>query len=229
MKNVCIVMIAAWVSLSAQDPPVASRHQEVKDWPKLPPSVHMGEAAGVSVDTNGHVFIFHRPGRGFDTAATEKLKEAPVLEVDAATGALLNSWGANTFLVPHGITIDQANNVFLTDVGLQQVFKFTHDGRPLLALGEPGVGQWDATHFNEPTDIAIRPDGTFYVSGGYVNSRVATFGRHGKWGGEWGRKGAGPGEFSNPHGITFVPGSTDVLVADRENSRLQLFDRAGGF
>jgi peptidylamidoglycolate lyase len=201
-------------------------YEEVKDWPKLPGTVQMGEAAGVAVDANGHVFIFHRPGRGFDTAATEKLKDPAVLEVDAGSGTLINAWGANTFLVPHGITIDQANNVFLTDVGLQQVFKFTHDGKPLLALGEPRVGKWDGTHFNEPTDIAIRPDGSFYVSDGYVNSRVAIFDKNGKWMREWGKKGSGPGEFSNPHGLTFVQG-TDVLVADRENSRLQLFDGVG--
>ena len=205
------------------------RYQEVKDWPRLPAGVQLGEAAGVAVDMNGHVFVFHRPGRGFDTAATAKLTEPPVLEIDADAGTLINSWGANTFLVPHGITIDHANNVFLTDVGLQQVFKFTHDGKPLLTLGEPRVGAWDATHFNEPTDIQIRPDGTFYVSDGYVNSRVAIFDKNGKWVQEWGKKGSGPGEFSNPHGITFVPGSTDVLVADRENSRLQLFDRVGAF
>jgi peptidylamidoglycolate lyase len=175
------------------------------------------------------VFVFHRPGRGFDPAATEKLAEPAVLEIDAGSGALIHSWGADTFLVPHGITIDRSNNVFLTDVGLQQVFKFTHDGKLLLALGEPRVGAWDATHFNQPTDIQIRPDGTFYVSDGYVNSRVAIFDRNGKWLSEWGKKGSGPGEFSNPHGMTFVPGSTDVLVADRENSRLQLFDRVGAF
>jgi DNA-binding beta-propeller fold protein YncE len=67
------------------------------------------------------------------------------------------------------------------------------------------------------------------VSDGYVNSRVALFDKNGTWLREWGKKGAGPGEFSNPHGLTFVPGGTDVLVADRENSRLQLFDRTGAF
>jgi peptidylamidoglycolate lyase len=207
----------------------AVRYEEVKGWPALPGQVQMGEAAGIAVDTNGHVLVFHRPGRGFDPAATEKLAEPPVLEIDADSGKLINSWGANMFLVPHGITIDQANNVYLTDVGLQQVFKFTHAGKQVLALGEPGVGKWDATHFNQPTDIAIRPDGSFYVSDGYVNSRVAIFDRTGKWLQEWGRKGSGPGEFSNPHGLAFVTGNTDVLVADRENSRLQLFDRAGTF
>lgn len=208
---------------------VALRYEEVKTWPQLPAGVQMGEAAGVAIDTNGHVFVFHRPGRGFDTSATEKLQEAAVLEIDADTGRLIRSWGANTFLVPHGITIDGANNVFLTDVGLQQVFKYAHDGQLIFTVGEPRVGKWDATHFNQPTDIAIRPDGSFYVSDGYVNSRVAMFDPNGKWLGEWGKKGAGAGEFSNPHGLSFVPGGTDVVVADRENSRLQLFDRIGTF
>ena len=44
-----------------------------------------------------------------------------------------------------------------------------------------------------------------------------------------GRRAPDHGEFSNPHGLTFVTGNTDVIVADRENSRLQLFDRNGAF
>jgi peptidylamidoglycolate lyase len=173
--------------------------------------------------------VFHRPGRGFDTAATELLKDPAVLEIDPESGELIRSWGANTFLVPHGITVDRDNNVFLTDVALQQVFKFSHDGKLLFSVGEPRVGKWDATHFNQPTDIAIRADGSFYVSDGYINSRVAIFDRSGKWLREWGKKGAGHGEFSNPHGLSFFRANTDVIVADRENSRLQLFDRNGEF
>lgn len=205
------------------------RYEEVKGWPTLPANVEMGEAAGVAVDHDGHVFIFHRPGRGFDPSATDALKADAILQIDANTGRLIRSWGGGRFLVPHGITIDRANNLFLTDVGLHQVFKFSHDGTLQFAVGEARVGRWDATHFNQPTDIAIRPDGSFYVSDGYVNSRVALFDTAGRWLQEWGTKGAGPGEFSNPHGLTFVSGNTDVIVADRENSRLQLFDRAGAF
>ncbi len=208
---------------------MATGYQEAKDWPSLPPGVSLGEAAGVATDVNGHVFIFHRPGRGFTLTATTKLTEPTVLEIDANTGKLISSWGANLFLVPHGITVDGKNNVFLTDVALHQVFKFTHDGKLIFALGEPGAGAWDATHFNQPTDVAIRPDGNFYVSDGYGNSRVALFDRNGKWLREWGKKGSGEGEFSNPHGLVYMSGSTGVLVADRENSRLQLFDEVGKF
>jgi peptidylamidoglycolate lyase len=218
--------VARVVSLTAASP---NRYAEVKDWPKLPADVPLGECAGVAVDRDGHVFIFHRPGRGFDAKATEKLAAAAVLEVDPDSGRLINAWGANTFLTPHGISVDRDNNVFVTDVALQQVMKFTHAGKLIFAVGEPSVGKWDATHFNEPTDIAIRPDGSLYVSDGYVNSRIALFDRDGKWIQEWGKKGAGEGEFSNPHGISFMPGGTDILVADRENSRIQLFDRVGTF
>ena len=220
-KALILVLLAAT--------PLSAQYQEVKGWPSLPAGVQLGETAGVAVDANGHVFVFHRPGRGFAPGETTKLADPTVLEIDPDTGKLISSWGADTFLVPHGISIDAQNNVFLTDVGLQQVFKFTHDGKLIFALGEARIGAWDATHFNQPTDIAIRADGTFYVSDGYVNSRVALFDRDGKWMREWGKKGTGEGEFSNPHGLVFVAGSSDVLVADRENSRLQLFDRWGVF
>jgi peptidylamidoglycolate lyase len=224
-------LVAFGIGTPRLDVKAASRsgYEEVKDWPRLPQNVQIGECAGVAVDTNGHVMIFHRPGRGFDTAATELLKDPAVLEFDPDSGQLVSSWGANMFLVPHGITVDGENNVFLTDVALQQVFKFSHDGKPILALGERRKGGWDGSHFNEPTDIQIRPDGTFYVSDGYVNSRVAIFDKSGREIHEWGRKGTGEGEFNNPHGLTFIPGGTDVLVADRENSRMQLFDKDGTF
>ena len=141
-------------------PDTLKGYHEVKGWPSLPAGVEMGEAAGVAVDMNGHVMVFHRPGRGFDTAATELLKEPAILEIDPQTGTLIRSWGANTFLVPHGITVDHENNVFLTDVALQQVFKFSHDGKLLFSVGEPRVGKWDATHFNQPT-----PNGERYPTG----------------------------------------------------------------
>ena len=101
-------------------------YEEVKNWPALPSDLQFGEVAGVDVDTHGHVFVFHRPGRGFEPGATELLEKAAVVELDAATGKVIASWGAKTFLVPHGITADDGGNIWLTDVGLQQVFKFSH-------------------------------------------------------------------------------------------------------
>ncbi len=50
-------------------------------------------------------------------------------------------------------------NVWLTDVGSHQVFKFSHDGALLLMLGAARVPGDDAAHLNLPTDVAVRPDG----------------------------------------------------------------------
>jgi hypothetical protein len=60
----------------------ATRYEEVKDWLKLPAGVELGEVSGVAADASGHVFIFHRPGRGFDLTATEKIKQPTVLKID---------------------------------------------------------------------------------------------------------------------------------------------------
>lgn len=233
--SVCAIGVVTFLAVAASFLPAFSLtaapvagYEEVKDWPRLPAGVQLGEVPGVDIDAHGHVFVFHRPGRGFEPEAIALLEDPAVLEIDADTGELIASWGAKTFLVPHGITVDHENNIWLTDVGLQQVFKFSHDGRLLLTLGEPRAGGWDATHFNQPTDMAIRQDGSFYVSDGYVNSRVALFDRSGKFLHEWGKKGSAEAQFSNPHGLAFGLNG-DVLVADRENSRVQVFDRQGAF
>ena len=44
----------------------------------------------------------------------------------------------------------------------------------------------------------------------------------------WGRKGSGPGEFDAPHSIT-IDSQGRLFVADRANSRIQIFDQDGTF
>ena len=75
---------------SAAPPP----YEEVKGWPSLPPGIQLGETAGVAVDRDGHVLVFHRPGRGFEPNATTKLTDPTVLEIDPNTGKLISSWGS---------------------------------------------------------------------------------------------------------------------------------------
>src|SRR5437764_6567822 len=78
----------------------SARYVEAKDWPKLPPGMQFGEVAGVDVDRDGHVLVFHRPGRGFEPNAKELLKDPAIVELDASTGRVISTWGADTFLVP---------------------------------------------------------------------------------------------------------------------------------
>jgi peptidylamidoglycolate lyase len=205
------------------------RYTVVHGWPELPPGEILGQATGVDVDSKGNVWVFHRAGRVWsEPFATEPIGRSTVWKFDGRTGRLLTSWGTNLFVMPHGLTIDRENNVWLTDVGLHQVFKFAADGLQLLVLGEARVPGNDVQHFNQPTDTAIAKDGSFFVSDGYVNSRVLHFAADGKLIKTWGTKGSGPGQFNLPHGIA-IDNRDRVLVADRSNARVQIFDQSGKF
>lgn len=94
----------------------------------------LGRVSGVGVDSHEHVFVFHRADHGGEK--TSGLIPLPVVMCfDGPTGKLLDSWGANAFLVPHGLRVDQRDNIWLTDASLHQVFKFNHDGTLRMSLG----------------------------------------------------------------------------------------------
>ncbi len=218
-----IILLLA--SIAHADP----HHEVVPNWPALPDGYSLGLCAGVGVDSHNRVYVFHRSGRNWVTPFPKEPISAPTVSViDGNSGKLLASWGAGRFIMPHGLSIDHDDNVWLTDVGLHQVFKCTADGKPLLTLGEARVSGADHSHFNLPTDVAVLSDGSFYVSDGYRNTRVVKFSADGKYEFEWGGKGSGPGQFNLPHGIA-VDAKGRVYVCDRSNSRLQVFDAKGKF
>lgn len=80
--------------------------------------------------------------------------------------------------------------------------------------------------FGGPTNAVVGPDGLLYVSDGYLNSRLAVFTTGGDAIRKWGTKGYGRGQFNNPHGFVFL-NDTTIIVADRDNGRLQIFSPNG--
>ena len=232
MRRTIIVLIAAILATFSTAP--ISSHTEnayrvVHGWPTLPAGFVLGPAAGVAVDSKGHVWVFQRGNRVWqEPLSLEPISYPTVIQFDGSSGKVLNMWGAGSFAMPHGLTVDDQDNVWLTDVALHQVFKFSPVGKLLLTIGEPGVAGNDKRHFNRPTDIAVLPDGSFYVSDGYRNTRVAKFSANGDFEFQWGAPGKNAGEFDTPHGIA-VDLQGNVYVADRENDRVQVFDAKGVF
>ena len=223
-----LCVLATSVS-SGQEQAPGEPYEVVHGWPQLPLGRILGQTTGVEVDTKGHVHVFHRSGRSWSNDPALPLIPRSTIEVfEAANGRHLRSWGANQFVMPHGLTIDRQDNVWLTDVGLHQVFKFAPDGKLLLVLGKARKSGNDRTHFNQPTDVAVLPDGSFYVSDGYGNTRVVKFSATGEYQFEWGGRGKGPGQFDLPHAID-TDSRGQVYVADRSNSRVQVFDANGKF
>jgi len=212
-------------------------YELVKDWPDLPEDYVLGMPTGLGIDSENNIVVFHRAGRPWSfPPPEEKIAKSTILTIDSKTGKILKSWGSDLFLMPHGLEVDEENNIWVTDCGLQQVFKFSSDGDLLMVLGEANVLGNDSLHFALPTDIAVAPDGSFYISDGYGNSRVLKFSNDGSFLFEWGKNGPDrklnrgdkEGEFDTPHGID-LDKYGNVYVADRENNRIQKFDSEGNF
>ncbi|MCC7421668.1 MAG: hypothetical protein IT428_15405 [Planctomycetaceae bacterium] len=173
----------------------------------------VGPCSAVAVNRRGEIVLAHRGKR-------------PVMCLDAR-GALLLSWGDGVVKTAHGVRVDGNDDVWVTDIGNHRVYQFSRAGKLLLALGtgQPGAGE---DEFDRPTDVAFGSGGDFYVSDGYGNSRVLKFNKDGKRIGSWGVRGKGEGEFHLPHAL-LVDRAGNVLVGDRENNRVQVFNAEAKF
>lgn len=207
-----------------------TRYQLVNLWPNLPYGT-LGSPVGLAIDTSRNIVVYHRAERKWPFIGpmpAGKIPSKTIFVLNRHDGKILNSWGANLFIMPHGLTVDENNNIWVTDVGLHQVFKFSHNGQLLMKVGVPGLPGNDSFHFNQPTDVAVAKNGSFYVSDGYGNSRIMKFSPGGKFLFEWGKKGKEAGEFNIPHGLA-TDDKEHIYVADRENRRIQIFDSSGRY
>ena len=94
-------------------------YELVNEWPQLSSGYRLGQPTGIGIDNNEHIFVFHRASRRWTTPFPDSLiAENTILELESETGKILNSWGANYFIMPHGLAVDKDNNIWVTDVGL---------------------------------------------------------------------------------------------------------------
>ena len=225
-----ILLFPGSTSSQSQGAPKLGYHV-VHGWPVLPEGRVLGSVAGCAVDSHDNVFVFHRNERTWphsDELSIVPIALPTVTLFDGRTGQVLAEWGENRFAMPHGLSVDRKDNVWVTDVALQQVFEFSHDGKLLLSIGERGVAGNDSVHFNRPTEVAVATDNTFLVSDGYRNTRVMKFSPTGTFLFQWGTKGKGPGQFDLPHSVT-LDQMGRVYVSDRSNGRVQIFESNGKY
>jgi len=186
-------------------------------WPPIPVGAKFGEVSAVDLDADGNVWVLHRAGRVWEEPFPKEPIAEPTVFKFAPDGTLLAQWGAGLFIMPHGLSIDADGKVWITDVGHEQVFRFSPDGTQELVIGEQGVSAQNATHFGRPADVAFLGERVL-VADGYVNTRVAEFTPQGKFLRDW-------GTFDVAHAVAVD--ETRIYVADRENARIQIFDHAG--
>ncbi|XP_055379907.1 peptidyl-alpha-hydroxyglycine alpha-amidating lyase 1 [Condylostylus longicornis] len=219
-------------------------HTFQPDWP-IKQKV-LGSVSAVTFDKAGNVIVFHRVDRIWNEATFNMsnyfmqqslgaISGNTVVAFHKKTGKVLYEWGKNLFYMPHGLTIDSEDNVWVTDVALHQVMKFGPKGsnnKPQLILGtsmKPGHGR---NQFCKPTSVAVLPDGDFFVADGYCNARIIKFSKSGEPILTWGHhtfagqayENAPVNFFAIPHALTLAPDLGLICVADRENGRVQCFN-----
>ncbi len=230
MKFRLLVLIVLLVTPAlAQQPSVPEiRYESVANPLTLPQHLYLGEAAGVAVNSKGHIFVYSRGGH------------TQLLEFDAH-GNYMRTIGDDLygFVFAHSVRVDKDDNLWCVDEGSNMVIKFSPEGRVLMVFGRkpeavehqaageplPPQPEW---MFDRPTDVTWDATGNIFVSDGYGNSRVVKYDKDGNWVKAWGRRGTAPGEFHTPHSIV-ADARGNVYVGDRENSRIQVFDADGNF
>ncbi|VVC40235.1 Hypothetical protein CINCED_3A021642 [Cinara cedri] len=218
---------------SAPSPPTLpniNRPVEVEGWPNSP-IPRLGQVSGVAINTVGQPVIFHRGSRVWDeksfneTYHYQHVEEGPILSstivtLSPETGEVLSSWGAGFFYMPHGITVDHQGNVWVTDVALHQVFKFSPGAlRPSLTFGKRFENGKGYRTLCQPTSVAIASGGDIFIADGYCNSRVLKYSSRG----ELLRVFPHANEFLSlqvPHSLALLEERDLICIADREDMRV---------
>ncbi|XP_008112174.1 peptidyl-glycine alpha-amidating monooxygenase isoform X2 [Anolis carolinensis] len=213
--------------------------EEITDWPGV--NLKLGQVSGLALDPNNNLVVFHRGDHVWDANSFDNnyvyqqkglgpIKESTILVLDPNNSAILHSTGKDLFYLPHGLSIDNNGNYWVTDVALHQVFKLGPHAveSPLLTLGNAFQPGSDKNHFCQPTDVEVDPiTGNIYVSDGYCNSRILKFSPTGMFITQWGKEPsvgqAKPNQFNIPHSLTLASDFGHLCVADRENGRIQCF------
>lgn len=214
-------------------------YESVPNLLQLPTGLYLGEAAGVAVNSKGHIFVYTRSG------------ETRLLEF-GADGKFERQIGQGLygFVFAHTVRIDKNDNIWCTDEGANMTIVFNPAGQVIMLFGRkpetvegaappppPGTtpppppaafATFAHRLFNRPTDVAWDAAGNSFIADGYNNSRVVKYDKDGNWVKEWGKRGTAPGEFHTVHAIA-TDAKGNVYVGDRENNRIQVFDGEGNF
>ena len=194
-------------------------YEVVENWAQFPQGVSAwSPATGVDIDSRGNIYVFHRN------------EAMPIMAFDRS-GKFLRAWGQGMFKTTHFLRTDREGNVWVTDRGDHQVFKFSPEGKLLMTLGRKGVvGDNESRDaFNGVADLVIARNGDIFIADGEsTNTRIVKYSKDGKFVSWWGGLGKAPGQFDEPHSIA-IDERGRLYVGDRRNKRVQVFDQSGKF
>lgn len=205
-------------------------YTQVEGWGAPPEGMTFKMGCAVVVDSKDQVYVhsqadkmvvvYDKSGKVVRDFGTDFTGTGGAINRPSCHGLYLQRSGSDEFL--YFSVLNPYHQVIKTDL----------NGKVLLRLGKVASESPTsiAAPFNNPTDVAVAPNDDIYVCEGYGGNVVRRFDANGKALGVIGTPGAGPGQFKTCHGIwvdTRRGKEPELYVADRNNSRLQIFSLDG--
>jgi DNA-binding beta-propeller fold protein YncE len=199
-NNMKYTLDTKWGTLDAAKFPVNDCHEMVQD--------KKGRIILLTNETKNNILIYNKSGK------------------------LLDSWG-HDFPGGHGLTLADENGtqfLYITDTAKHQVYKTTMDGKILLTIDVPmEAGIYKNAKEFVPTEVAVDPNGDFFIADGYGSQYILHYDNNGKLKGYFGGRGKGDEYLDNAHGIVVDrrSGSPTLLVTDRTRNCFKRFSMDG--
>src|SRR5215813_12973289 len=161
------IPLAAQSRATATNVPVIP-HEAVPNFFKNPPGIYTGENMGISTNSKGNVYIYHRANE------TRLFEYAP-------NGNFIREIGRGNygFAFAHSVRVDAQDNIWAVDEGTDTIVKFSPEGRVLMTIGRrmdpvfavgnlPGNGAFHGRNekyrFGRETDVAFDQQGNIFIS-----------------------------------------------------------------
>lgn len=175
---------------------------------------YINNVSAVSSDKGGYIYLLQRSD--------------PFMLIFNTDGKLVDQWSNKEITDAHYLDFSPKGEVFVVERDNHRIVVFSRQGEMLRIIGDkfnPGnIGR----PFNHPSDISFTKQGDFFVSDGYGNTHVHHFNQSEQLLNTWGRPGTDIGSFITPHAV-LADQKERILVTDRENNRVQIFDKRGNY
>lgn len=191
------------------------RYQVKRDWLQLPSGKALHNLSAITNDNQGRIYVLQR--------------SQPFMLVFSYEGELIDEWFNDTVMDGHYVRATKDGRICVADRNNHRIVIFNRSGEIVQMIGQEKNHPGDfGVPFNHPTDCTVNDKGEFFVSDGYGNFHVHHLNAAGELIRSWGGPGQGPGQFTTPHSV-LVDRTGRVLVADRENNRVQIFNQQGKY
>jgi len=196
-------------------------YEWVRNWAKLPEGMaELGSThGGIVVDAKNRIYV-----------TTDTANSLCIFEQD---GRWVGAVGQELNGGLHGLVMREEGGqefIYAAHLSAHEAVKLTLDGKVVWRVGYPKEsGIYQSEQQYAPTGIAVLPDGAIVVADGYSTSWLHLFDKEQKYVKSFGGPGTEAGKFQTCHGLCLdTRGETPLLlIADRENHRLQHFTLDG--